>query len=140
MRQSLVQRLSTAFALLALVVLLAFGGGIRYLCYCTGEVVVTVHEHCHGHDDADHHHEDSPSKEEDHGDHDHELVKSPTDLRLPSNPGTPELKWVPLAWTPLVAVNAICLSPAEAGPAPVSTFHDPPPPAPCVTRSVVFLI
>lgn len=140
MRQSHVQRFFTALALLALVVLLAFGGGIRYLCYCTGNLVVSLHEQCHGHGDAGHHDEDLPGEEEDHSDHEHELVKSPTDLRLPSNPGTPELKWVPLAWTPLVAENTICLSPAEAGPAPVSSFLDPPPPVLLVKRSVVFLI
>lgn len=135
MHSILVQRFFTSIALLALVVLLAFGGGVRYLCYCKGETVVTVHQDCHGHHDEDH-----PVEGDDHGDHDHELVKTSTDLRAPSNVGAPELKWQPLDWTPLLAERLTILSPIEAEAVPSPLLDDPPPPAVMVARSVVFLI
>lgn len=135
MHSTLVQRFFTSIALLALVALLAFGGAVRYLCYCTGEVIVTVHEDCHGHHDEDH-----PVEGDDHGDHDHELVKTSTDLRAPSNAAAPELKWQPLEWTPLLAELPSDLSPTETEALPSSLLDDPPPPAVLVARSVVFLI
>lgn len=145
MHSTLVQRFFTSIALLALVALLAFGGGIRYLCYCTGETVVTVHEDCHGHglddhDDGDHPVEGDDHGDHDHGDHDHELVKTSTDLRAPSNAAAPELKWQPLEWTPLLAELSSLLSPRETEPLSSSLLDDPPPPSLLVARSVVFLI
>lgn len=140
MHSPLLQRLFTAFAMLALVVLLAVGGGFRYLCYCTGETIVTVHERCDGHHDEHSHHEDHPADQDGHEDHDHELVKTSTDLHAPSSAGAPELKWHPLPWTPLVAVVTSVISPAAVEATPLTPPDDPPPPSVLVARSVVFLI
>ncbi len=102
------QRLQTLVALVALVGMLASGGGARYLCYCSGSVVLTSHEHCHGihgeegpvhhappgHRHDSHGHPDGETDE--HRDHHHDLVKAATDLRLPDWVDVPGLNPFPL--------------------------------------------
>lgn len=104
-----VQRLSTALAFLALAWTMAFGGGIRYFCYCAGTAVLTFHEHCHGghgehghldHGVPGHRHDDHEGDhdQDQHEEHHHEVVKSSTDLRLPDVVAAPGLKLIPLLW------------------------------------------
>lgn len=111
MFRGLPQRFQTLVALAALFGMLASGGGARYICVCSGTVVLTPHEHCHGihgeegpvlHAPPGHHHDthapaDAPAGEEDeHHGHHHDLVKAATDLRLPDWVDVPGLKSVPL--------------------------------------------
>ncbi|MCB1205295.1 MAG: hypothetical protein KDN18_13625 [Verrucomicrobiae bacterium] len=155
MNSSLAKRLSTSIAIVALAGLLAFGGGIRYLCYCSGEVVVTVHEHCHdggashdshvshSHTSPDHRHDDHGSHPEEpgeHGDHHHDLVKTPTDLRAPSIASAPELKLLPLLQAPLPVEAVVGPFAPRAEWTFASRFADPPPQWRDAVRSVVFLI
>lgn len=151
MKTSLVQRLSTAFAFMALAGILAFGGGIRYFCYCAGTAVLTFHEHCHGedgeHDHPDHaapghRHDDHKGghEQEEHDDHHHELVESSTDLRLPDLVVAPEIRLIPLLWTALSEWGT-AKSPASVAERPrLQIVEDPPPLAHQVARAVVRLI
>lgn len=153
MKSSLVQRLLTAIAIVALAGLLAFGGGIRYLCYCAGSAVMTAHEHCHGdhgeagpvdhaaaghrHDHGDGHGQD---ESEDHGEHHHEVVKSSTDLRLPDVVTAPEAKFIPLLWTAL-SEGVATRAPESAVESSRPPIEEPPPPlSHRVARAVVRLI
>lgn len=145
-----VQRLFTAFAFMALAGILAFGGGIRYFCYCAGSVVITFHEHCHGdegeegpihHGPVGHRHDHPGEQEHDEDDdHHHELVRSSTDLRLPDVVTAPELKLIPLLWT------ALCEWETDRPPASITERHGlriaevPPPLSHQVARAVVRLI
>lgn len=151
MSRTFAQRLFTAFAIVALAGILAFGGGIRYLCYCAGDAVFTPHEHCHDvhgehrhpdHAAPDHRHDDQNGghEQEEHGDHHHELVKSSTDLRVPDVVVAPELRLVPLLWTSLNEWDTSGNSaPFSERPCP-GMAEDPPPLSHQVARAVVRLI
>lgn len=147
MYQPLAKRLFTAFAFMALAGILAFGGGIRYFCYCAGTAVLTLHEHCHGehgehghldHAASGHRHDDR--EQDDHDNHHHELVEASTDLRLPDVVVAPELKLIPLLWTALCEWETVgnALSLVER-PRP-EIADDPPPLSEQVARAVVRLI
>lgn len=149
---ALIQRLFTAFAFVALAGLLAFGGGIRYFCYCAGTAVLTVHEHCHGdhgeegphlHGPPGHRHDpigDSGDDDHGHDDHHHDLVKSATDLRIPEVAAVPELKLQSLPWTAPGARVADRVSAGDADRPRPQVLEDPPPLSLQVARAVVRLI
>lgn len=146
MSRTFAQRLFTAFAFLALAGILAFGGGIRYFCYCTGTAVLTLHEHCHG-KDGEHGHQDHAAPghrhddhHDDHEDHHHELVKSSTDLRLPDAVVTPELKLISLLWTALSEWETVGNATSVAERPRPEIADDPPPLSQQVARAVVRLI
>ncbi len=154
MFSDLVKRLFTAFAFMALAGILAFGGAIRYLCYCAGTPVLTKHEHCHGehgehgpidhaapgHRHDEHHDHDGDPRQEDHDDHRHELVKSSIELRLPEGVTAPELKLIPLLWTAL-GERDTAWNPASVSERPIPEIaEDPPPLTHQVVRAVVRLI
>jgi hypothetical protein len=150
MNRSFVQSFSTAFAFVALAGILAFGGGIRYFCYCAGTAVLTLHEHCHGdegehgpahHAPVGHHHDQHGDHEqEDHDDHHHELVETSTDIRLPDVVTSPELRLLPLLWTALseweTAWNPVSIAERPR----LQIVEDPPPLSHQVARAVVRLI
>lgn len=150
MKRSLAQRFSTAFAFVALAGILAFGGGIRYFCYCAGSVVVSLHGHCQGgHGDEGrvhqshpgHHHEDHTEHDhEDHEDHHHEQVKNSTDLRLPDVVAAPEPKPISLFWTALCEWDKARLPVSVAEKPRLQIVEDPPPVSRQLARSVVRLI
>lgn len=148
MSRTFAQRLFTAFAFVALVGTLAFGGGIRYFCYCAGTAVLTLHEHCHGeHDHHDHaapghrhdDHEDGQEHEE-HEEHHHELVKSSTDLRLPDVVAAPELRLISLLWAALSEWETVGNATSIAERPRPNIAEDPPPLSQQVARAVVRLI
>lgn len=150
MHSPLGKRVFTAIAFVALAGMLAFGGGVRYFCYCSGAAVLTLHEHCHGghgeegpvdHAPVGHRHDDRGGHESgDHDDHHHELVESSTELRLPDVVTAPEAKPLPLLWTaPSDRETFRAVKPAVERPRP-RIAEDPPPLSQRVARSVVRLI
>lgn len=147
MASTFVQRLSTGVAFMALAWIVAFGGGIRYFCYCAGTAVLTPHKHCHGnegpvsHAAAGHRHDHQEDHEnDDHDNHHHELVKSSTELRLPDVVTAPELKLIPLFWTALSEWESAWNSASVAERPRPKIAEDPPPLSHQVARSVVRLI
>jgi hypothetical protein len=151
MSRNLAQRLFTAFAFLALAGILAFGGGIRYFCYCAGNAVLTLHEHCHGehgehghldHAAPGHRHDDhhGDHEQDEHDDHHHELVEASTDLRLPDVVAAPELKLIPLLWTALCEWETVGNAASVAERPRPEIAEDPPPLSEQVARAVVRLI
>lgn len=153
MNSPLGKRVFTAVAFVALAGMLAFGGGIRYFCYCSGAAVLTLHEHCHGvhgekgpvdHAPAGHRHGDRGDHgDRERGDHDghrHELVESSTELRLPDVVTAPGAKPLPLLWAAASeGETARAGKPAGERPRP-RIAEDPPPLSQRVARSVVRLI
>lgn len=150
MNSSFTKRAFSAFAFMALAGILAFGGGVRYFCYCAGTAVLTLDEHCHGdegeegpahHAPVGHRHDHHGDQEqEDHDDHHHELVETSTDLRLPDVVSSPELKLLPLLWTTLSEWET-AWNPAPAAERPLPGIaEDPPPSSHQVARAVVRLI
>lgn len=153
MNSPLGKRVFTAIAFVALAGMLAFGGGIRYFCYCAGAAVLTLHEHCHGvhgeegpvdHAPAGHRHDDHGDcgghESGDHDGHRHELVESSTELRLPDVVTAPEAKPLPLLWTaPSPRETVRGGEPAVERPRP-RIAEDPPPLSQRIARSVVRLI
>jgi|APTNR8051073442_1049403.scaffolds.fasta_scaffold54455_2 hypothetical protein len=151
MSRNLSQRLFTAFAFMALAGILAFGGGIRYFCYCAGTAVLTLHEHCHGehgeqshldHAVPGHRHDDHEGdhEEEEHEDHHHELVKFSTDLRLTDVVVAPELRLIPLLWTSLSEWETVGNTTSFSERPRPEMAEDPPPLSLQVARAVVRLI
>ncbi len=151
MKSLFAQRLSTSIAFVALAGILAFGGGIRYFCYCSGEVVVAAHDHCHGvhvdegpvdHAPAGHRHDHDGGRGDsgDHGDHRHERVKSSTDLRLPDVVATPAAKPLSPLWSPLSQRAVARVPEAVIEISPPSIEESPPLLSHRVARAIVRLI